>query len=231
MPAARAAGARRDPEPATARCSSRTTTSRCCCRSPAAARQQPESAGDLKAHRGQRHRASEGRPVGADRAREGHRAGAGRPPRHRSITSALLAKAHRHLLSMAQMRHKAVIVNRMQLPSNTVGAYRVLACPVLRADGAPWACWRCSAAESRPNSRRTHARLTELLARRVATIIAHSYDALTGLLTRPALEQRVGRRFQEVSRQARSAAGAHCRSTSIACTSSTTTTACTWAIA
>ena len=52
-------------------------------------------------------------------------------------------------------------------------------------------------AESAPEFTPHHARLTELLARRVASIIAHSYDALTGLLTRPAFEQRVSHALQE----------------------------------
>ena len=62
---------------------------------------------------------------------------------------------------------------------------------------ARWACWRCSAPRSAPEFTPHHARLTELLARRVAAIIGHSYDALTGLLTRPAFEQRVRSALQE----------------------------------
>jgi len=108
------------------------------------------------------------------------------------LDHALLAKAHRHLLSMAQARRKAAIVNRMVLQSNNVSAtYRVLACPILRADGCSMGVLALFRAESAPEFTSHHARLTELLARRVASILAHSYDALTGLLTRPAFEQRV----------------------------------------
>ena len=52
-------------------------------------------------------------------------------------------------------------------------------------------------ADSAPEFTPHHARLTELLARRVASIIAHSYDALTGLLTRPAFEERVRAALEE----------------------------------
>jgi GGDEF domain-containing protein len=52
-------------------------------------------------------------------------------------------------------------------------------------------------AESAPEFTPHHARLTELLATRVASVIAHSYDALTGLLTRPAFEQRMRRALEQ----------------------------------
>ena len=116
------------------------------------------------------------------------------------IDTAILAKAHRHLLSMAQMRHKATIVNRMVLSVGTASnAYRVLVCPVLRADGNTMGVLALFRTESEPEFTPHYARLTELLASRVATIIGHSYDALTSLLTRPAFEQRVGSALKEVS--------------------------------
>jgi diguanylate cyclase (GGDEF)-like protein len=116
------------------------------------------------------------------------------------IDTAILAKAHRHLLSMAQMRHKATIVNRMVLAIGTASnAYRVLVCPVLRADGNTMGVLALFRNESEPEFTPHYARLTELLASRVATIIGHSYDALTSLLTRPAFEQRVGSALQDAA--------------------------------
>jgi diguanylate cyclase (GGDEF)-like protein len=114
------------------------------------------------------------------------------------IDTALLAKAHRHLLSMAQMRRGASIVNRMVLQAgeNEV-AYRVLACPIPRADGRSAGVLALFRADTAPEFTHHHSRLTELLARRVAAVLAHSYDALTGLLTRPAFEQRVKRALEE----------------------------------
>ncbi|HEY1726361.1 MAG TPA: bifunctional diguanylate cyclase/phosphodiesterase [Steroidobacteraceae bacterium] len=116
------------------------------------------------------------------------------------IDTSLLAKAHRHLLSMAQMRKKATIVNSMVL---TTGAesktYRVLVCPVLRADGNTMGVLALFRHESSPEFTPHYARLTELLANRVTTIIGHSYDALTSLLTRPAFEQRVSGLLQPVA--------------------------------
>ncbi len=113
------------------------------------------------------------------------------------LETSLVAKAHRHLVSMAKARRQAVIVNRMQLQSESI--YRMLAAPILRADGHAVGVLALFRAESALEFTPHHARLTELLARRVASIVAHSYDGLTGLLTRPAFEQRVRRTLGESS--------------------------------
>jgi diguanylate cyclase (GGDEF)-like protein len=76
-------------------------------------------------------------------------------------------------------------------------AYRVLVCPVLRSDGNTMGVLALFRTESAAEFTHNYARLTELLASRVATVIEHSYDALTSLLTRPAFEQRVGNALQE----------------------------------
>jgi diguanylate cyclase (GGDEF)-like protein len=108
------------------------------------------------------------------------------------LQTSLLAKAHRHLLSMAQVRRQATIVNRMVLQQGeNSAAYRVLACPIARPDGRAMGVLALFRAESAPEFTAHHGRLTELLARRIASIVTHSYDALTGLLTRPAFEQSV----------------------------------------
>jgi diguanylate cyclase (GGDEF)-like protein len=108
------------------------------------------------------------------------------------LDTSVLAKAHRHLLSMAQVRRQATIVNRMlfQQGQNSA-AYRVLACPIARPDGRAIGVLALFRAQSAPEFTAHHGRLTELVARRVASIVTHSYDALTGLLTRPAFEQAV----------------------------------------
>jgi diguanylate cyclase (GGDEF)-like protein len=114
------------------------------------------------------------------------------------LDTSLLAKAHRHLLSMAQVRRGAAIVNRMVLQTGASEvAYRVLACPIARADGRCVGVLALFRSETAPEFTPHHSRLTELLARRVAAVLAHSYDALTGLLTRPAFEQRVRRALEE----------------------------------
>ena len=108
------------------------------------------------------------------------------------LEGTLLAKAHRHLLSMAQMRRDAVIVNSIKLQAGEESAvHRILSCSVGRADGRTMGVLALFRSQAAPEFTERHARLVELLARRSAAIIASSYDPLTGLLTRPAFEQRV----------------------------------------
>ena len=108
------------------------------------------------------------------------------------LEGTLLAKAHRHLLSMAQMRREAVIVNSIKLQAGEDAAsYRILSCAVGRADGRTMGVLALFRSQKQTEFGERHARLVELLARRSAAIIASSYDPLTGLLTRPAFEQRV----------------------------------------
>jgi diguanylate cyclase (GGDEF)-like protein len=100
---------------------------------------------------------------------------------------------------MAQVRRGASIVNRMVLQTGAAAevAYRVLACPIARADGRCVGVLALFRSETAPEFTPHHSRLTELLARRVAAVLANSYDSLTGLLTRPAFEQRVRRALEE----------------------------------
>ncbi|HTW75442.1 MAG TPA: bifunctional diguanylate cyclase/phosphodiesterase [Steroidobacteraceae bacterium] len=114
------------------------------------------------------------------------------------LETTLVAKVHRHLLSMAKARRAAVIVNHLQpQPGSTEASCRVVAAPILRADGHAVGVLALFRAESSAEFTPHHARMTDLLARRVASIIAHSYDGLTGLLTRPAFEQRMRRVLEE----------------------------------
>ena len=108
------------------------------------------------------------------------------------LEGALLARAHRHLLSMAQIRRDAVIVNRIKLQAGEESAgYRILCCAVGRPDGRSMGVLALFRAEAAPEFTERHARLVELLARRAGAVIASSYDPLTGLLTRTAFDQRV----------------------------------------
>jgi diguanylate cyclase (GGDEF)-like protein len=111
--------------------------------------------------------------------------------REGAIPTTVLARAHRHLLSMAQLRRQATIVNRLLLAPGDSTAYRVMACPIPKGDGRAMGVLALFRVESAPEFTPHHGRVIELLARRVATIVTNNYDALTGMLTRPAFEQRV----------------------------------------
>ena len=104
----------------------------------------------------------------------------------------LVARAHRQLLSMAQMRREPVIINKLA-PNSSMGImpYRILSCALRSRPGAPSACSRCFARISaRTSAIATHG-WTDILARKAVGIIESSYDALSGLYTRPAFEQRI----------------------------------------
>jgi diguanylate cyclase (GGDEF)-like protein len=114
-----------------------------------------------------------------------------REPKH-AIDASLVARAHRHLMQTAQMSNEPVIVNHMKLKAgNDTHAYRVLSCPVTRSDERAIGVLALFRPLTMPEFSARQARLTELLAQRVATVIAGSYDSLTGLLNRPAFEHRV----------------------------------------
>jgi diguanylate cyclase (GGDEF)-like protein len=109
-----------------------------------------------------------------------------------AIDASLVARAHRHLMSTAQISSEPVIVNNMTLKGAAESqAYRVLSCPIMRSDGRAIGVLALFRPLSMPEFQPRQARLGELLAQRIATVIAGSYDALTGLLNRPAFEHRV----------------------------------------
>jgi diguanylate cyclase (GGDEF)-like protein len=59
------------------------------------------------------------------------------------------------------------------------------------AAAAAWAWWPCCAIRSAPEFSLRDGRVAEILARRAAVVVAGHYDALSGLYTRSAFEQRV----------------------------------------
>ena len=104
----------------------------------------------------------------------------------------LVARAHKQLLSMAQARREPVIINKLA-PNSTMGIlpYKILSCALRSGAGKTigvLALFREDLAE--PFGDR-EARLTEILARKAVSLIESSHDALSGLYTRPAFEQRV----------------------------------------
>jgi diguanylate cyclase (GGDEF)-like protein len=104
----------------------------------------------------------------------------------------LVARAHRLLLSMAQMRREPAIINK-PAPNSSVGIlpYRILSCPLRSPSGRPigvLALFREDLAEEFLDR---DSRLGEILAHKAVGVIESSYDALSGLYTRPAFEQRV----------------------------------------
>ena len=104
----------------------------------------------------------------------------------------LVSRAHRQLLSMAQMRREPVILNKLA-PNSSLGTlpYRILSCPLRSMSGRTMGVLALFREEGSEEFSDRDARLGDILARKAVGIIESSYDALSGLYTRPAFEQRI----------------------------------------
>jgi diguanylate cyclase (GGDEF)-like protein len=110
----------------------------------------------------------------------------------RPADTQLVARAHRQLLAMAQVRREPVIINKLA-PNSTMGIlpYKILSCALRSGAGKPMGVLALFREDLGPLFGDREARLAEILARKAVSIIESSYDALSGLYTRPAFEQRV----------------------------------------
>src|SRR5581483_5489305 len=92
----------------------------------------------------------------------------------------LVARAHRHLLSMAQIRREPLIVNKLA-PNSSMGVlpYKILSCAVRSANGKVIGVLALFREDLGQPSGDRDARLTEILARKAVGVIESSYDALS----------------------------------------------------
>jgi diguanylate cyclase (GGDEF)-like protein len=108
----------------------------------------------------------------------------------REVDTSVLAKLHRHLLSLAQVRPDALLLNAPDSLPGVSLPYRVLSSPLRNPAGRPSGVLALFRMREAPEFRRREGLLADLLARRAANIIDSSYDALSGVFTRKAFEQR-----------------------------------------
>jgi diguanylate cyclase (GGDEF)-like protein len=108
----------------------------------------------------------------------------------RDVDTSVLAKIHRHLLSLAQVHSGASLLNAPDSLPGVVLSFRVLSSPIRNPAGRPAGVLALFRTREAPEFRRRDAMLADLLARRAASMIDSSYDTLSGLLTRRAFEQR-----------------------------------------
>ncbi len=116
------------------------------------------------------------------------RAAAGTTP----ADNQLVARTHRQLLSMAQLRREPVIINKLQsgVAASAV-PYRILSCPVQNTLGRTIGVLALFREDSGAQFVARDARIADILARKATGVIESNYDAMSGLYTRPAFEQRV----------------------------------------
>jgi diguanylate cyclase (GGDEF)-like protein len=118
-----------------------------------------------------------------------YRTGDGLPP---GAGSDLLNKTHRHLFSLVQVQRRTALLNRPIDMGPLAGIeHKILACPVMAGVRRVVGVVVFFKPMQEPDFTLREIHLVELLARRIAQILRHAYDASTGLLTRPALEKRV----------------------------------------
>jgi len=108
----------------------------------------------------------------------------------RPVDTAVLARLHRPLLSLTMVRNAPVTLNAPDALSGMSLPLRALCTPVRNAAGRAAGLLALFRKHESPEFRQREQQLTELLARRAASIVDASYDALTGLLTRDAFERR-----------------------------------------
>jgi diguanylate cyclase (GGDEF)-like protein len=108
-----------------------------------------------------------------------------------SADNQLVARTHRQLLSMAQMRKEPVIINRLNTKDAGAVPYRILSCPLLQTGGKAIGVLALFREQHGTEFTSRDARIGDILARKAHGVIESNYDAMSGLYTRPAFEQRV----------------------------------------
>jgi diguanylate cyclase (GGDEF)-like protein len=104
----------------------------------------------------------------------------------------LIARAHRQLLQIASGTTQPVILNDADKgPLADVISSHALVCPVRNGAGRGMGVVALLRDPLTPGFRPRDGRVAEILARRAAAVVASHYDALSGLYTRTAFEQRV----------------------------------------
>jgi diguanylate cyclase (GGDEF)-like protein len=104
----------------------------------------------------------------------------------------ILTRTQKQLLAITQTRRDPLVINKIATQAGQVAIpYRILACPLRQGSGRTSGVLALFRRLDAPEFVGRDVHLADLLARRVAASIETSYDALSGLLTRAALEQRM----------------------------------------
>jgi diguanylate cyclase (GGDEF)-like protein len=104
----------------------------------------------------------------------------------------ILTRTQRQLLAITQSRRDPLVINRIATQAGQVAIpYRILACPLRQGSGRTSGVLALFRKLDAPEFMARDVHLADLVAHKVAASIETSYDTLSGLLTRGALEQRV----------------------------------------
>jgi diguanylate cyclase (GGDEF)-like protein len=112
--------------------------------------------------------------------------------------SSILQRTQRQLLAITQTRRDPLVINRIATQAGQVAIpYRILACPLRQGSGRTSGVLALFRKLEAPEFIGRDVHLADLVAHKIAASIETSYDTLSGLLTRAALEQRVKLMFAE----------------------------------
>jgi diguanylate cyclase (GGDEF)-like protein len=115
-----------------------------------------------------------------------------------SHDASILQRTQRQLLAITQTRRDPLVINRIATQAGQVAIpYRILACPLRQGSGRTSGVLALFRKLEAPEFVGRDVHLADLVAHKVAASIETSYDTLSGLLTRAALEQRVKLMFAE----------------------------------
>ncbi len=110
----------------------------------------------------------------------------------------ILSRTQRQLLAITQTRRDPLVINRIATQAGQVAIpYRILACPLRQGSGRTSGVLALFRKLEAPEFIGRDVHLADLVADKIAASIETSYDALSGLLTRAALEQRVKLMYNE----------------------------------
>jgi diguanylate cyclase (GGDEF)-like protein len=103
----------------------------------------------------------------------------------------LLDKTSRNLLAWVQVQRRTLILNKMP-PTSPVGSlpYKILACPIRQGGQTVVGILVLMKLKSSADFDTRQVRVLEMMTRHIAYVLQNAYDPTTGLLTRPAFEQR-----------------------------------------
>ena len=109
----------------------------------------------------------------------------------RRISTELLDKTQRNLFAWAQVQRRTLLLNKAP-PNSPLGTlpYKILACPVRHGGHHVAGLLMLAKHKDASDFDVRQVRIVELMARRIAYVLQNAYDPSTGLLTRPAFEQR-----------------------------------------
>ena len=115
----------------------------------------------------------------------------------------ILTRTQRQLLAVTQTRRDPLVINRIATQAGQVAIpYRILACPLRQGSGRTSGVLALFRRLEAPEFVGRDVHLADLVAHKIAASIETSYDTLSGLLTRAALEQRVKLMFSETGTRA-----------------------------